>query len=41
MRTVGSDMRTMFPLIDRRILLSEGIGGKARPNRAQRYGLQT
>ncbi|RBH37654.1 hypothetical protein, partial [Xanthomonas oryzae] len=40
-RTVGSDMRTMFPLIDRRILLSEGIGGKARPNRAPGYGLQT
>ncbi|PKV10721.1 hypothetical protein CVO74_17090 [Xanthomonas prunicola] len=31
-------MRTMFPLIDRRILLSECIGGKAGPNRAPRYG---
>ncbi|RWU13762.1 hypothetical protein XANMN_21560 [Xanthomonas phaseoli pv. manihotis str. CIO151] len=33
-------MRTMFPLIDRRILLSGGIGGKAGANRAPRYGVQ-
>ncbi|PPV05037.1 hypothetical protein XbrCFBP1976_19190 [Xanthomonas bromi] len=33
-------MRTMFPLIDRRILLSECIGGKACPNHALKYGPQ-
>ncbi|SON79719.1 hypothetical protein XFF6166_410041 [Xanthomonas citri pv. fuscans] len=39
-RAVGSDMRTMFPLIDRRILLSGCIGGKAGLNRAPGYGAQ-
>ncbi|ASK98482.1 hypothetical protein XcvCFBP7112P_21665 [Xanthomonas citri pv. vignicola] len=33
-------MRTMFPLIDRRILLSGFIGGKAGLNRAPGYGAQ-
>ncbi|PPV09235.1 hypothetical protein XavaCFBP5823_15950 [Xanthomonas axonopodis pv. vasculorum] len=33
-------MRTMFPLIDRRILLSGGIGGKAGPYHAPLYGAQ-
>ncbi|MBB3780315.1 hypothetical protein GGR60_004017 [Xanthomonas arboricola] len=31
-------MRTLFPLIDRRILLAERTGGKARGNRAPEYG---